>query len=265
MIPMDHKHSFLVENQQFMEDEFGSDCRPVGKLEDIDLVEDEVWLLQCPKGMDVKQLESQKLKIPGRTNLDDSEAVSVEFVEGVEQHAFAYSNRKGRYDLRLLPIRGTIVLRNRLKAAATITCDRVEECCPPAKRVPMPSAIRVRHPLLGHQYAEKLELDDNITTRLQEADRVSAQMLKDSFEKNVTAKRKSLQKMTPIEINSEDDADETDAVVFVSEEIVKKKKSKRKHSENKDGDDVDNSKKKKKSKKSYEDQVSKDLQWLQNL
>ncbi|XP_037824361.1 uncharacterized protein LOC119612618 [Lucilia sericata] len=269
--PLSCKQSFLEENKLFSEIELTEESKPIGKLQDFDLLENEIWLLQCPKGMDVTELENQKLKIPGRTNINNSEAVSMEFNEGKEQHAFAYCNRKGRYALRLLPVRGTIVVRDRLKAAETVTTERAEECCPPAKRVPLPAGIRVRHPLLGVHYKDKLELDKTIAKRLQKADEISAQILKESLvqkskRKSAIAPGKANGKMSQIEISSAEDED----VKFVSEEkLKKKKKNKRKHSEsNAEANDTDGSSniKKKKSKKSKNDEtVSKDLQWLQNI
>ncbi|KAI8119841.1 hypothetical protein FF38_14133 [Lucilia cuprina] len=270
--PLTCKESFLEENKLFSEIELTEESKPIGKLQDFDLLENEIWLLQCPKGMDVSDLENQKLKIPGRTNINNSEAVSMEFNEGKEQHAFAYCNRKGRYDLRLLPVRGTIVVRDRLKAAETVTIERAEECCPPAKRVPLPSGIRVRHPLLGVHYEDKLELDKAVAKRLQKADEISAQILKESLlqkskRNNAIASSKTNGKQLQIEISSAEDEE----VEFVSEEkLKKKKKNKRKHNEsNADANDSDGSSniKKKKSKKSKknDETVSKDLQWLQNI
>ncbi|XP_023294201.2 uncharacterized protein LOC111677333 [Lucilia cuprina] len=271
--PLTCKESFLEENKLFSEIELTEESKPIGKLQDFDLLENEIWLLQCPKGMDVSELENQKLKIPGRTNINNSEAVSMEFNEGKEQHAFAYCNRKGRYDLRLLPVRGTIVVRDRLKAAETVTIERAEECCPPAKRVPLPSGIRVRHPLLGVHYEDKLELDKAVAKRLQKADEISAQILKESLlqksKRNnaIIASSKTNGKQLQIEISSAEDEE----VEFVSEEkLKKKKKNKRKHNEsNADANDSDGSSniKKKKSKKSKknDETVSKDLQWLQNI
>lgn len=259
--PISLRESFLAENNTYSELETDMDAKPIGKFEDIDVMENEIWFLQCPKGMDIKSLENEKIKLPGRTTLNEIESVSVDFVEGKQQHSFAYCNRNGRYDLRLLPVRGTIVLRNRLKAADSITEERVSECCPPSKKVPMPSKIRVRHPLLGFQYEEKLEVDQNVKKRLQEADQISAKILRENIGKKLSENPKQKQISKPIEIDSEED----DAVQFVSEEVIKKKK--RKHSESNKSDD--GSKKKKKSKKSKkgdeDEEVSKDLQWLQNL
>ncbi|XP_073814446.1 uncharacterized protein isoform X1 [Musca autumnalis] len=262
--PIALRESFLAENNIYSELEHEADEKTIGKFEDIDVTENEIWFLQCPKGMDLKSLESEKLKIPGRTTLNDIESVSVDFVEGKQQHSFAYCNRNGRYDLRLLPVRGSIFLRKRLKAAETITEERIAECCPPSKRVPMPSNIRVRHPLLGFQYDDKLDIDTNVIKRLREADETSAEILKKSMVKKLYEKASQKQQIAKcIELDS---AEEDDSVQFVSEEVIKKKK--RKHSESNKSDDGSKkkSKKSKKSKKADdEEEVSKDLQWLQNL
>lgn len=266
--PLVLRNTFLAENPTYSELEQEGDIKAIGKIEDIDLTENEVWLLQCPKGLDVKALEHEKLKIPGRTNLAGFEAVSVDFIEGKQQHSFAYRNRNGRYDLRLLPIRGTIVMRNRLKAADNITAERIEECCPPSKRVPLPSKIRVRHPLLGFDYEEKLNLNKDVTERLQEADKISTEILRDSLIKKISEKRKVIKGretagVQSFVIESEDDED----VQFVKEEIVEKKKKmkKRNHSESNPDENTKKQKKSKKSRKSDDEEVSKDLQWLQNL
>ncbi|KAM7360108.1 uncharacterized protein ACRADG_003374 [Cochliomyia hominivorax] len=273
--PLICKESFLQENQLFSEIDLTDDSKPIGKLQEIDIVENEIWLLQCPKDLDVTQLENETLKMPGRTNLNNFEAITMEFNEGKQQQAFAYCNRKGRYALRLLPVRGTIVVRDRLKTAESVTIERAEELCPPAKRVPLPSNIRVRHPLLGANYLDKIEMEKSIAKRLQKADEISAKFLKESLKerskstihiKNLTSKK--VISNSPMEINSGDDED---AVEFVSEEkFKKKKKSKRKHSESDVPENVsdDYSKtKKKKSKKSkkHDNEISKDLQWLQNI
>ncbi|XP_061387884.1 uncharacterized protein LOC133322948 [Musca vetustissima] len=261
--PIALRESFLAENSIYSELEAEADVKPIGKIEDIDVTENEIWLLQCPKGMNLKSLENEKLKIPGRTSINDLESVSVDFVEGKQQHSFAYCSRNGRYDLRVLPVRGTIVLRNRLKASESITEERISECCPPMKKVPLPSKIRVRHPLLGFQYEDKLEIDQIVKKRLLEADQLSAEILKQSIVKKLSEKPKQKQQNTKaIEIDS--DNEEDDEVQFVGKEVVKKKK--RKHSESNKSDDGSKKKKKsKKSKKGDDEEVSKDLQWLQNL
>ncbi|XP_013114152.1 uncharacterized protein LOC106091971 [Stomoxys calcitrans] len=258
------KESFLKENSQFSELEEDYEAKSIGKFEDIDLAESEVWFLQCPKGTDVKLLEQEKIKIPGRTNLSNVEAVSVEFVEGKQQHSFAYCHRKGGFDLRLLPVRGTIVLRNRLKATDTISAERVEECCPPLKKVPMPSTIRIRHPLLGFQYEDKLNISRDVLKRLKEADNVSADLLKIGIMKKYAKTIQASNHKAPENENTNETScvDEDDAVQFVKEEILPKKKRKKSESRSKMDASV---KKNRKSKTSDDDNVSKDLQWLQNI
>lgn len=273
--PVEQKRIFLQNSELFSELESNEQSKAIGKLHEIDLAENDIWLLQCPKGTNVGEFENQKLKIPGRTNINDSEALSMEFNNGKEQHAFAYYQRKGRYSLRLLPVRGTIVVRNHLKNAETITNERVEECCPPAKRVPLPSAIRIRHPLLGSQYEDKINLDKTLIKRLQNADKMSAQILKESMsQKHSTCSKKSkIHRHTaagndslPIEIDSADE----DTVEFISEEkLKKKKKSKRKHreslAEDSFNDNEGNNKKKTKKSKKSDETVADDLQWLQHI
>lgn len=267
---VESKEKFLLENPSFTEIELTDDSKPVGKLDDFDLLENEIWLLQCPKNMNVNELQNQKIKMPGRSNINGNEAVSMEFEKGKECHAFAYCNRKGSYVLRLLPVRGTIVVRDRLKAAETVSEERVEECSSPAKRVPVPK-VRIRHPLLGSNYEDKIKLDESIEKRLKKADENSAQILNETLKRKSKQQSAGYEKTTknetklgsPIEINSGDDD-----VEFVSEEKLKKKKKKNKRKQSKYDKDTQKSAEApptKRSNSNDKEYVSEDLQWLQTI
>ncbi|XP_053952652.1 uncharacterized protein LOC128859673 [Anastrepha ludens] len=279
------KDSFLEDNRDYKEIKPSKEVTTIGGFQEIDEVEDEVWLLQCPKGFDIKsELEDQRLKIPGRTNFNSSEAVAVEY-DLPELRAFGYCNRKGRYSLRLLPVKGNILLRGRLKATEAVTLENAEALYPPQGRVPLPDMIKVRHPLHGHQFDKSLRVDRAIAERLKKADEISAKVLYEAIMNRKNAKSRNLglskqkqktntvtavQKSNVVCIDSTDD----DEAEFDRESKEKKSERKRKpsdgslihqESEIQSTNEESVKKRKKHSKSDLGEEISKDLQWLQNL
>uniref|UniRef100_A0A0A1WV49 Methionyl-tRNA formyltransferase n=1 Tax=Zeugodacus cucurbitae TaxID=28588 RepID=A0A0A1WV49_ZEUCU len=270
------KQRFLEDNMQYKEIKASAELTTIGKFQDIDEIEDEVWVLQCPKGFNLEEeLQSQKLKLPGRTNFNSAEAVSVEYAEP-ETRAFGYCNRKGRYSLRLLPVKGSILLRNRLKVTEGVTLESAEALCPPPSRVPFPDMIKVRHPLHGHQFDKSLRINKSIAERLKKADEISAKLTYEAVTNRTSVKSQnsklSSQKKkskTILATNGKNLSDDDD-VEFIGEVTPKKKENKRKRKDSKILEEekgaqltVGIAKKKKKSDKVEE--VAKDLQWLQNI
>ncbi|XP_017472201.1 PREDICTED: uncharacterized protein LOC108363367 [Rhagoletis zephyria] len=275
------KERFLEDNTDFKEIKPTQELTTIGGFPGIDEVEDEVWFLQCPKGFDVEsELQGQKFKIPGRTNFNSCEAVAVEYAEP-ETRAFGYCNRKGRYSLRLLPVKGNILLRGRLKATEAVTLENAEAMCPPQGRVPFPEMIKVRHPLHGHQFDKSIRVNKDIAERLKKADEISAKVLYDAIKnrniiKNVNSGLSKMKQRPKAFTTNEQNAIQIDSTdedgVFEREEKTKKRKKSRKNSESivtgeeeglKSTNEV--AKKQKKSHKTSIGEVSKDLQWLQNI
>lgn len=226
------KEKFFEESREFTEIKSTSESTTIGEFQDVDELEDEIWIMQCPKGTDVTPFQGQKLKLPGRAHVEDLEAVAVEFNAPITQ-SFGYCNRKGKYALRLLPIQGGLVLRNRLKAAATVTEKDIEDISPGIGRVPMPSGIKVRHPLLGVHFEKKINMDQAISERLRNADKNSARILgKTLFHTNNKVPNTKYSIPNTMFETVEIKSDPEDDFKFVTNNKNKKKKSKkRKNSE----------------------------------
>ncbi|CAD6995267.1 uncharacterized protein LOC101458342 [Ceratitis capitata] len=267
------KERFLEDNPDYKEIKSSFDINTIGGFQDIDEVEDEVWILQCPKGFDMaSEIRGQKLKIPGRSSFNSVEAVAVEFTEP-ETRAFGYCNRKGRYSLRLLPVKGNILMRGRLKTAEAVTLENAETLCPPPGKVPFPDMIKVRHPLHGHQFDKSLKIDKAISERLKKADELSTKLLQEAVSKRKHIKSNGSTSLEKPKFKPNLNTKENNIILCDTEDEnsehvvqVKTKKQKRTHSESTLANQEATPKKKKKSyKPESSEEVSKDLQWIQNL
>ncbi|XP_069961618.1 uncharacterized protein [Bactrocera oleae] len=266
------KQRFLEDNLQYKEIKASTELTTIGQFQDITEIEDEIWVLQCPKGYNIEEnLQSQKLKLPGRTNFTSTEAVAVEYAEP-ETRAFGYCNRKGRYSLRLLPVKGSILLRDRLKASEAVTLENAEALCPPQSRVPFPDMIKVRHPLHGHQFDKRLRINKSIAERLKKADEMSAKLTYEAVTNRKSVKSQNIklssqkQKSKQISSVNENHLTDDDDVQFLGEVKPKKIENKRKRNDSTRVEGQSTAgipKKKKKSEKGEE--VAKDLQWLQHI
>lgn len=266
------KQRFLEDNSQYKEIKASTELTTVGQFQDIDEIEDEIWVLQCPKGLNIKEeLQSQKLKLPGRTNFNSAEAVAVEYDEP-ETRAFGYCNRKARYSLRLLPVKGNILLRDRLKMAEAVTLENAEALCPSQSRVPFPDMIKVRHPLHGHQFDKSLRIKKTIAERLKKADEISAKLMYEAVINRTSGKSQNIKlysqkkKSKPNFAANGNNLSDDDDIEFLGEVKGKKKENKRKRNDSiiVEGQlTAETSKKKKIFNKGEE--IAKDLQWLQNI
>lgn len=211
--------------------------------------DDEIWLMQCPKGADISLLTGQKIKLPGRSNHEQFETVATEYIEPIS-HAFGHKSKKAHNAIKIVPIRGSILMRNRLKAMPPP--DATEVLVSPVK-VPMPTGIKERHPLHGVDFASRLEICPQIAERLKEADRLAPPMEKPH-------KKQSKTKTIALDSDGE--------VELVLQKKPKHKK-KRKHSDGSDASNEVSKKKNKKSKKNghvdMEEEVAEGMQWIQRL
>jgi len=186
--PLNHeKLNFLNENNGYLEVIPGAESKTIGQLSSIDENEDEIWFLQCPKGTDITQLLNRKMKLPGRTNVDDMEAVAVESHTPVD-HAFGYCTKKHRYNLRVLPVRGSIVMRKVLKAQDLLSIEEIKERCPENVRVPVPEKVTIRHPLFGTDYEDNININESLQEKLHETSRKSLEF---SIEKHMRRKTRT--------------------------------------------------------------------------
>ncbi|XP_055849873.1 uncharacterized protein LOC129914574 [Episyrphus balteatus] len=242
--PKEIKHTFLKNNPKYKE--IDEEKPALGDFFSIDEDEDEIWVMQCPKGESISFLKDQQIKLPGRSNHNNFETVATEYSEPI-LHAFGHKSKKGHNAVKILPVKGSIIMRSRLKAMPP------PESSPPEAspvKVPMPKGIKERHPLHGVDFDKKLKIPSQIAKRLKEFYDLPTETLK--AKKN---KSKNKEGFTTIAMDSDGE------VELVLQK--KQKKKKRKHSR---GDEDNEVSLKKKSKKHSEiENVAEDLQWIQTL
>lgn len=193
--------------------------------------DDEVWLVQCPTNLETSNLLNNKIKLPGKTSLENLETIAVEY-KNPKTLTFG-CKRKKNYSLKNINFDGSIVIREKLQ---TVKKEKEFEL-PKQEKVPFPDNLKERHPLLGYRFEESITLPGNVLAKLKKAE--------GNFRPE---KKSSISEIIKIE-------ETDDEVLFVKTE--KRKSKKRKTA----GDD--SQPKKKKSKKTKED--SDDIQWIQNI
>lgn len=225
------KNYFISENRNLTELEIKETS--LADLHEIS-GDDEVWLVQCPRSMDVSELLNNKIKLPGKTTIKNVETIAVEY-QTPKTLTFGCKSKK-KYSLKNLNFDGSIVIREKLQ---TVKKEK-DFHFPKPERVPFPGNLKERHPLLGFNFGESIELPEKVLAKLKEARAANLQVAKES------------KTMETIKIEETDDE-----VVFVKSEKLKSKKRKNSAGGN------DSHVKKKKSKKISEDPD--DFQWIKDI
>ncbi|XP_037946757.1 uncharacterized protein LOC119678779 [Teleopsis dalmanni] len=108
---------------------------------------DEVWFMQLPKNLKPAHLLQQKLKLPGRSNLEHKiEGVAFEFSDS-KDNVFGINKIKLKHSMRILPVRGCIVLRKRMDTIK----EKEYEVNSVSKGSTNPLSIKRSHPLLSER------------------------------------------------------------------------------------------------------------------
>lgn len=139
----------------------------------------EVWLVQCPKNMNLKeQLENQSIKLPGKTRADNIETISEEF-SNLKPITIGYNSNKN-YRIKTLTAKGRILIREKLKTDYSDDAeeDSLNNNDLNISHVPLPTKLTRRHPLLGAKFEDKLTLSENIKNRLEHCDEIIEEPIK---------------------------------------------------------------------------------------
>ncbi|XP_016923872.2 claspin [Drosophila suzukii] len=128
----------------------------------------EAWLLQCPKGTDPRQLDGKRLKLPGKKRLGNLRVRAVGY-STPHSETVGYVSSKGKYAIRNLPLAGYVVVSKRPKAQQPVAGEEEQEfpTIPPPPKI----LVRNRHPLFGSDYQHRIELPEEISKSLRQADK----------------------------------------------------------------------------------------------
>lgn len=167
------KREFLEETEQIEIRKEFFDSESALELENFDVAVNDVWVVQCPKGMDLNSLTSKRIKMPGRRYVDNLQVRTTNFSEPIGQ-SIGYVNAKGKYTLRQLPLAGHMVVSKRLNMEKPSADDDAtnafpKQCKPPKFRLP------VRHPFFGRNYKERIEVNKKTSKKLRHAEKKSVQ------------------------------------------------------------------------------------------
>uniref|UniRef100_A0A6P4F8J2 Uncharacterized protein LOC108049772 n=1 Tax=Drosophila rhopaloa TaxID=1041015 RepID=A0A6P4F8J2_DRORH len=137
-------------------------------FQDFNAQSHDAWLLQCPRGMDPRQLVNKRIKLPGRKTVGDLQVRATNYT-APQNKAIGYVNSKGKYALQKVPLTGYVVVSKRLNTKQPPEGD--EEQVLPAAAVAPRVLFRVRHPLFGRDYKERIQVPEGITKAINEADK----------------------------------------------------------------------------------------------
>lgn len=138
--------------------------------------DDEIYLIQCPKTIDIERLNGTKIKSTGKKTITEKD-----FIVEIESNAFGDHVNFS-----------TLLCNERSKKSKNIQAisfqptgfikiqKRVDEIGLPAviehttqTFVPYPKDLKIRHPIHGYNYENIIQLPDKIKERIQRAVRMS--------------------------------------------------------------------------------------------
>lgn len=137
---------------------------------------DEVWILEVPNGIDPTELVGQTVKLGSRrsalklNDADNFECVSEKYDEP-KTLSLACMKKNSQLVVKNTQSVGRVVLRQKLAASLEIPIDSEEARI--KTKVPMPANLKVRHPILGVNYADSIELSEAIREKLAKAEAAS--------------------------------------------------------------------------------------------
>lgn len=135
----------------------------------------EFYLLQTPKALDVKSLIGSRISLDGNTKIRcEGRKYIFSTSQGNIQPLSLLTVENGRCIIKRDSLKGNIQVHEEAKKVKSKnnSLESSEEV------VEMPSNIKVRHPLFGHDYKAKIELDDTIYQKLNETVKEFTKQLK---------------------------------------------------------------------------------------
>lgn len=136
--------------------------------------DDEIWLFEMPATMDVSKLVGKSIKLGSKkstikTDDDEIEYNSSKYDTDDYRNTLsvAFQNRDSQFSIKNLKPVGRVQFHQKLDNDT----DEPIELTPSGRHecTIFPENLKVRHPLLGHQFKDKIELNKTIKEKLTEA------------------------------------------------------------------------------------------------
>lgn len=128
--------------------------------------EDDVWLVQCPQNLDINSLAGLNFLQKDKNNFKIGNS-SYECVASKDNNRDKLSllipptEPSGNYKMNTLELNGVFFIRERVH-----NINDIEVCEQPAEKVPFPSNLKKRHPLLGVNYHKISKIPKYIREKL---------------------------------------------------------------------------------------------------
>ncbi|KAH8271001.1 hypothetical protein KR044_012651, partial [Drosophila immigrans] len=167
------KKDFLEETQQteVRSSECDSEC--AAPLDEFDAAMHDVWLLQCPKGMQLSALGGKRIKMPGRRYVGELQVRATHYAEPLQQ-SVGLVNARGKYTVRRLPLAGNMIVSKRLNLDKPDEDDDDDGSSAfPKPSKPQKFKLPVRHPFFGRDYQERIVVDKKTAKQLRDAEKKS--------------------------------------------------------------------------------------------
>lgn len=179
--------------------------------------DEEVWLVQCPKNVPIENLIDKTLKLNGRRHVlsDDITSKSYEYyadkavavADDENDHFYTAICKSEQNDChQAFSFRSAGVIRFKEELAAADAGGIVDLVGP--QRVPYPTELKVRHPLLGVHFADRTKLDKRVRRALQRAVQASAiakaELVVKKEEPSTIRRRRSIEQAVKVEQEFDD-------------------------------------------------------------
>lgn len=137
---------------------------------------DEVWIFEVPNGIDPTTLVGQSVKLGSRRSalkLNDTDSYECVSEKYDEPKTVSLVCQKKNAQLAMKNTRpiGRVVLRQKLGASLEVPIDLDESKM--NVKVPMPTNLKVRHPIHGANYEDSIILSETIKEKLAKAEAAS--------------------------------------------------------------------------------------------
>lgn len=185
-------------------------------------LDDEIWMLKCPKEVDIKQFDNTSLKIHEKCKIKVSGQTYDGSAEEQLDTIALLTMEHTKHKICNLPLSGIINLRKRIPKAHFRNDNIMVNN--QTNFIPLPET-KCRHPLFGSNYKKALKIPAAIAERLNEQDNEEISMKTEKRKKKKNRKDRNTSEQVDSQIQSE--------LIMKTEgdlsmEVTEKKKKKRK-------------------------------------
>lgn len=234
-----------------------SKIRKVFSVENIDSDDEEVFIMQCSKSISIKSLLNQQIALSTTSTVDDKRTLEMVTQRAEHNHQITLICGGNNPKPITFEAAGVINVRKHIKVKYPKSESSILKQYEISGPVPFPKNLKVRHPFLGADYAEKLQLPATVLQQLKKAKKKTSKVdnsQKDDMEMMIDDGDRESRKSKKLRKRKLDQSfsPEKIALEAVIENEPKKKK-------------IKSEKSTKEKKSSNETDITNDLEWLTQI